>query len=105
MHGLLHPDAAQNVLFPAPELIVDQPGKDDPTHFIAAAKTADSTFAAVYTPLGGEIRLDLSQLNEPDSARWFDPRTGTWMDADVSEVITTPDERDWLLCVGSFREI
>jgi hypothetical protein len=56
----------------------------------------------VYTPQGGEIHLDLALLNEPDSARWFDPRTGKWMDAVVSDRITTPDERDWLLCVGSF---
>jgi len=92
-----------NVLLPAPGLIVDQPGEDDPALFIVAAKTLDRSFAVVYTPQGGEIRLDLSLLNEPDSARWFDPRTGKWMDADVSERIATPDERDWLLCIGSFR--
>ncbi|MBN1580948.1 MAG: DUF4038 domain-containing protein [Anaerolineae bacterium] len=94
-----------NILLPAPDLIIEQPGKNDPALFIAAAKTVDSSFAAIYTPQGGDIRIDLSLLNEPDSARWFDPRSGKWMDADVSEQIATPDERDWLLCIGSFGGI
>jgi hypothetical protein len=39
------------------------------------------------------------------SARWYDPRTGTWRDGPRVRperiTVTTPDARDWVLLVRS----
>ena len=58
----------------------------------------------VYALAGGEMRLDLSGASGSFRARWFDPRTGTLLDAGDGVVrggavvsFTAPDEQDWAL--------
>ncbi|MGC9347075.1 MAG: DUF4038 domain-containing protein [Anaerolineae bacterium] len=90
-------------LRPAPELLAEQPGEDDPRHFIAAAKTEDGGTAVIYTPVGGTVKLNVDALPEPPVICWFDPRAGDWTDVcalpDTSGTLQTPDEDDWVLCV------
>lgn len=63
-------------LRPAQELISEQPGKDDPTKFIAAARTEDGRAAVIYVPTGGAVTLAGDKVTPGSSASWFDPVTG-----------------------------
>ncbi len=58
-----------------------------------------------YLPAGGTASLDLSSVQGPVRARWFDPRAGRF----VKEIpveggrrveFQAPDEKDWALLVG-----
>ncbi|MBL7201684.1 MAG: DUF4038 domain-containing protein [Anaerolineae bacterium] len=93
-------------LYPAPDMVIEQPGGADPRCFVAAAVTADLTCAVVYLPQGGEVRLDLGALEPSLPVRWFDPREGTWIDTGRAEAkaisLTAPGDDDWVLCVGRF---
>lgn len=76
---------------PAPELLKQQPGDEDPNRFVAAAQTLDEAQVVIYLPLGGTVEL----TRDFGSARWFNPRTGEWSTAEAG--YTAPDEQDWLL--------
>ncbi len=78
-------------LRPAPELLADQPGEDEPERFIAAARTDDGRLAVIYAPTGGSLKLNADEF---DQRQWFDPRTGEWSDAGSFD---TPNDEDWLL--------
>jgi len=92
-------------LIPAPELLVEQPSKDDPHKFVAVAKTSDNKYIAVYIPEGTDIKLDLNMLKKPMKAKWFNPRNGEWSDEfDVNESLQTfrpIDNEDWALLIYS----
>lgn len=85
-------------LRPAPDLLAEQPGNDDPNHFVAAASSAEDGLVVIYTPVGGTI-----QLTQPlQNARWYNPRNGAWQEADGTKTdntaaFATPDDTDWLL--------
>ncbi len=53
-----------------------------------------------YLPRGGQAKLSLPQ-RPALSARWFNPRTGQWLDrpGTLSGIVapSAPDERDWVL--------
>ena len=84
-------------LRPAPELLAEQPGRENPERFVAAAKTDDGALAVLYLPVGGEVQVKIGGL-PVQRARWFDPRTGEWTEAGVpGECHTAPDDNDWLL--------
>jgi len=90
-------------LRPATELLVQQPGKENPQQFVATAKTDDGDLAVAYLPAGCSIALQTETLKRPAVARWFNPRTGEWTDAgkviEGTQNFTTPDNSDWVLCV------
>jgi len=93
-------------LRPAPELLVQQPGKEEELHrFVAAAKTDDGDLAVAYLPEGCAIVLQTESLKLPAAARWFNPRTGEWTNAgkvtETTQNFTAPDDNDWVLCVES----
>jgi hypothetical protein len=67
-------------------VVVGSPGNahESPATRQRIATTGDpaGTWALVYSPQGAWFDLDLSRLKAPRlSARWFDPRTGTYRDA------------------------
>jgi hypothetical protein len=90
-------------LRPAPALVVDQPGKDDPRRFVAAAMSDDGDVAVVYVPKGESVTLNAEALGSLSVGCWFNPRTGTWSDTCVlpSEdvALETPDDGDWVLSI------
>jgi hypothetical protein len=56
----------------------------------------------IYLPHGGEMAVDLSDVQSPLTGRWFNPRTGKW--AEPFEVaggrrvaFQAPDVSDWVL--------
>ncbi len=90
-------------LLPAPEMVLNQPGKEDPSKFIAAAKSKDGALAVIYLPEGGEVKLDTASLKKDAVARWYHPRTGGWLNADMilqtPQVFKTSDRNDWVLLI------
>jgi len=91
-------------LRPAQELLVEQPGAQDASRFVAAARTEDSEWALAYLPAGGSIALWTEQLKKVGQARWFNPRTGTWHGpvavTQSPARFTAPDAEDWVLWIG-----
>ncbi len=85
-------------LQPAPELVKDQPGNQDPSRFIAAAQETDRTTIVYYLPKGGVIDGAASAETSGLRARWFNPRTGEGSDPQpANQKLKSPDEQDWLL--------
>ncbi len=83
-------------LRPSPELLAEQPGLDDPSRFIAAARTVERREAALYLPRGGEMAL--ADIRGFRTIRWFNPRTGKWSGSKtVQPRLQAPDEQDWLV--------
>lgn len=77
---------------------------------VVAARANDASFAMVYLPEGGRVRLLASEVPGLEHATWYDPRTGRGMPAAVTEsadptsagpasdsVYDAPTEHDWLL--------
>jgi hypothetical protein len=86
-------------LIPAPEVLIQQPGKKDASKFIAAAKSRAGDLLVAYLPEGGSVTLKTDSLN----ARWYHPRTGGWLNAGRIEkspqTFKTVDRNDWVLLV------
>jgi hypothetical protein len=90
-------------LRPEPELLADQPGKEDARLTVVAARAEDGSAAVVYIPRGswGVLRI-AGRLCPPLEATWVDPRTGQRQPAGVPTIDAdwrpaTPDDDDWLL--------
>ena len=90
-------------LRPATEMIVQQPGKEEPNRFVAAARTDNGDLAVVYLPEGGVIDLQVESVKRPTVARWFNPRAGEWTTSGTvtkaTQIFNAPDKDDWVLCI------
>lgn len=89
-------------LSPSPQLLVDQPGTQDVRRHITVAANPTNDLVVIYTPAGGEIRLDSAQIGEGLAGRWCNPRSGEHQTAtpatsETDVTYTTPDDEDWLL--------
>ena len=85
-------------LRPYQELLVAQPGGDDPAKHVAAAWSDNGDLAVIYLPAGGEVCLKTDRLVEGLKVEWFDPRTGKRRAARDNEgKYRAPDEDDWVL--------
>lgn len=87
-------------LEPAQEIIKEQPGKEDASKFIAAAKTNNSDCAVIYMPEGMKVEVNTKGL-KVKRATWFHPRTGGWLDAGEvkqgEQTFEPVDRNDWVL--------
>ncbi|MFH1718566.1 MAG: DUF4038 domain-containing protein [Planctomycetota bacterium] len=92
-------------LVPAPEVLAEQPGSEDASKFIAAAKSQAGDLLVVYMPEGGSVTLNTDSFKKGLSARWYHPRTGGWLDAGKIEkspqTFKTADRNDWVLLVDA----
>lgn len=93
-------------LSPASQLLLDQPGDEDVHRHILIATNDDHSLVVAYTPAGGEIRLDSTQLSQEFEGTWHNPRTGERQTAapniaGSSAIFATPDPEDWLLILES----
>jgi hypothetical protein len=84
---------------PAPELLADQPGVDDPRLTVIAARGNDGRIGLVYIPRGSEAVLERRFIAESPQGVWVDPRTGERQPANMPAdgALTAPDGEDWLL--------
>jgi hypothetical protein len=93
-------------LRPTPVFVVNQPGKDKPSHYLAAARTDNKDLMIVYVPEDRTVEVKLDSLPPAPNVNWFNPRTGETSPA-VGVVTTdtcqfpTPAEGDWLLVIKS----
>jgi hypothetical protein len=93
-------------LRPAPMMIVNNPGKDNPERFIAAAKSDQKDLAVIYVPSERTVEVKLDTLPTAPNITWYNPRTGEKNPA-VGVVTAntcqfpTPAEGDWLLVMSS----
>jgi hypothetical protein len=91
-------------LVPAPELLTEQPGKQDPRRFITVARAQGADWALAYIPEGGGISLHVQGMTKPIIGRWFNPRTGRWEGETSIEgkggTLTAPGSDDWVLWIG-----
>jgi hypothetical protein len=92
-------------LEPCPELVENQPGKEQPALFIAAARSASGDLAIVYLPRGGAVRLRTRLLRPDMMVTCVDPSNGglLWRKplAECGDVIDTSAEADRVLVLRS----
>lgn len=103
---------ARAPLVPDQSLVADARKADKDKDYLAAARADDGSYALVYTTDGRTFSLDLSRLAGPRvTARWFDPRVGTYRAAGTfgvenAQLFDPPGEpgdgNDWLLVVDPF---
>lgn len=90
-------------LRPADHLLREQAPEPAPERFIAAASDEAASVFVAYTPEGD--RVCLNPLSSPPlSVRWFNPRNGSYLRADIPESGTPlsfqpPSNEDWLLVI------
>ncbi len=90
------------LLSPAQELLMKQPGADDPSKFVSAAQTEDGNFAVLYLPVGGDVDIKAAKFLDGYRAYWVDPRSGGQIRAFIAGSTTfhAPNTDDWLLVIG-----
>jgi hypothetical protein len=93
-------------LRPLPMAVVNQPGKDNPSHYIAAARTEQKDLLVLYVPEDRTVEVKMDILPPSPNVTWFNPRTGETNTAvGVVTVNTvqfpTPSEGDWILQLKS----
>lgn len=96
-------------LRPTPMFVVNQPGAEKPSHYVAAARTDDKDIMVVYVPEDRTIEIKLDSLPPSPNVTWVNPRTGENSPA-VAVVTTTtcqfptPSEGDWILLMRTQTE-
>lgn len=93
-------------LRPTPVFVVGQPGKDNASHYVAAARTDQKDLMLVYIPEERTVEIKLDALPPSPNITWINPRTGEKSPA-VAVVTAntcqfpTPAEGDWILQMKS----
>ena len=91
-------------LRPAQQILVAQPGAENPQHFVAAAQTADQKLTVIYLPRGVPATVVTEKLGEATNASWFNPRAGEWTKLHLTtmaeQTLVPPDDEDWLIVIG-----
>jgi hypothetical protein len=63
-------------LYPCPDLLSNQPGRNFPTRFISSACSKTRDLAMIYSPEGGSIELNAGFLKHDVSVQCFNPENG-----------------------------
>ncbi|MGH2614568.1 MAG: DUF4038 domain-containing protein [Thermomicrobiales bacterium] len=84
---------------PSPELLAEQPGRDDARLTVVAARGDGGQVGIVYVPRGSRLRLNPALVSTVTRGVWVDPRTGTRSVAPLPSdgAVSTPDGEDWVL--------
>jgi hypothetical protein len=92
-------------LRPAQEMLVNQPGAENPRRFVMIAKSEDGNWALGYMPEGVPIVLRRGELKRAEIVRWFNPRNGSWSGEstmnDDPQTLAPPDKNDWVFWIGA----
>jgi len=96
-------------LRPAPTVVVNNPGAQSPSKFIAGSKSDDKELMVVYVPEDRTVEIKLDSMPPSPNVSWFNPRTGEKSPA-VAVVTAntcqfpTPAEGDWILFMKSDKK-
>jgi len=84
---------------PNGEPSVATPGGPNAVPRAMGMRSPAGDLAAVYLPAGGSVSVKPGALADGLSARWLNPRTGEWSEAqpDADGTFHTPDGDDWAL--------
>jgi hypothetical protein len=85
-------------LRPAPDFIQQQSAVQDPSSYVACARTPDGQVTVVYFPPKAQAQVRL-HVSNPKQVRWYNPREGTWLENSPRGLLVPPDEQDWLRVV------
>jgi hypothetical protein len=85
-------------LRPAPTMVAQESGKDDPLKSVSCAATPDNTHFVYYFPAGATASIRL-HIGDPKAVGWYNPRSGKWNDKKPKGLFAPPDEEDWLMVV------
>jgi hypothetical protein len=88
-------------LYPAPELLTEQPGDKVFNHFVSVVKSTDNKVIIAYLPVKQTINLR-KPVALSYSVKWFDPVKNIYSDGKSSDdgriiTITSPSDNDMLL--------
>jgi hypothetical protein len=91
-------------LFPAQELLIDQPGEKEFNQFVSVVKSEDNKTILAYLPVKLTIKIR-KPLNAEYVVKWFDPVKNVYSDGKASEdgfvlTVTSPGERDMILILS-----
>jgi len=96
-------------LRPTPMFVVNQPGVEKSSHYIAAARTDQKDLMIVYVPEDRTVEIKMDAMPPSPSVTWYNPRTGENSPA-VGVVTTstvqfpTPSEGDWIMLLRTQTE-
>jgi len=88
-------------LYPAQELLVEQPGDAIFNQFVSMVKSPDNKIIVAYLPVKTAIKIRKPLVKEYN-VKWFNPVTGRYVDGasagngNIIE-ITPPEEGDWVV--------
>jgi hypothetical protein len=97
-------------LFPAQQLLVNQPGDVTYNHFVSLVKSVDNKTILAYLP----EKLTISIRKPPGASnyhvRWFNPVKNSYTDGKISDegnvmTLTSPDEGDMVLILESQSDL
>lgn len=88
-------------LYPAPEILIDQPGDKIFNHFVSAMKSPDNKTILAYIPVKLTIRIR-KPSGDDYKVQWFDPVKNNYSDGVAQDdgsvlTVTSPSESDMLL--------
>jgi hypothetical protein len=91
-------------LRPAPQMIVNQPGRESAGKYIAASRTAEGDLAVIYVPDAKTVTVRIDTLPKAPQVSWFNPSNGERASAvgvvsDNTVEFVTPGEGDWVMLV------
>lgn len=72
-------------LYPANEILVNQPGIEIYNHWISVVKSSDDETILAYVPKNGRVRL-YNPKGFQYSAKWFNPVTNNYYPADIDYI-------------------
>jgi hypothetical protein len=79
-------------LYPANEMLAEQPGEKTFNHWISVVKSADDKIIVAYIPKNCDVKL-FNPKGYKYSAQWFNPVTNEYSEAKIKQLILTQHEK------------
>ena len=80
-------------LYPANEILAEQPGEKIYNHWISVSKSSDDKTIIAYIPHKGSVKL-FNPRGYKYAAKWFNPLTNEYTDAKIIQVTTSIVEKE-----------
>ncbi|MBT6763353.1 MAG: DUF4038 domain-containing protein, partial [Prolixibacteraceae bacterium] len=79
-------------LYPANEILANQPGEEKYNHWISVVKSSDDKTIIAYIPENCDVKL-FNPKGMKYSAQWFNPVTNEYSEAEIEQRILTKHEK------------